>query len=902
VEQLRGSDPPEVGPYRLVARIDEGGMGQVYLGLSAGGRQVAVKVVLPEHAADPEFRQRFRREVEAAMLVGGHYTALVLDADPDAEAPWMATQYIEGPSLETTIRQNGPLSPVQLRALGAALAEGLNAIHQCGLVHRDLKPSNVLMAGDGPRIIDFGVAQADGVTRVTQAGTVVGTPAYMSPEQVDDGDVGPPSDVFSLGGILVYAGTGQRPFGASNVGAVINAILTKPPDLHTLSWPLRDVIAACLAKDPVARPTPTSLMTAFGAIPGPLPLPPLGSSSLPGPRPERTGATVTPTPSPQRTPQSPQPRAFLVRGRLERPRPASLQRPGLQVRPTDDSWWRLAADPAGHWVAAADGDGTIAVWDPATALPTRSWPARAPVRALAASRGDWLGTSGEHGNVQVWDVRTGTVCASIALGDDVTALALDWPGGLLAIGGDDQVRVWDVADPREPVPLTKLSCVARPTALAFDDEGGRVAAGCADGQLRVWEFASSGSDGTTDSQQVQSGPVLAVAWDAAESRWLTLGADAIGPLRAAALSASGHGALIDRSPGRIHVFPLDEPGRLKRMSGTTTTLAGAAFAGPGLLVTGGAEGRLHLWDASRYAMRSLPAPGRPITAVSAAPGQACVAVCDDARRVTVFDVQPGALVKRWSRECPRPAVAVAFSPDGSRLVTAGDAVRVWNVFDGSEVSPLPDSVGRARTLAFDRAGEHLAAAGPDGVVRVWRGKRLRHSLTGHKGGVYAVAFGPDGQLVSAGSDHTIRTWDVATGDEIGYAPELGYHARVLAAHPTDGSFAIGCADGAVRLCTPPRWSDAVVLDGHVQRVMSVCFDAAGRRLATAGLDGTARVWDLARRSADQVLAPGADGWAAAVALADGDFRGQGPAGEFIWQALGLSRHPLPPLLQEDVHG
>src|ERR1700722_1427620 len=287
-------------------------MGQVYLGLSAGGRQVAVKVVLPGHAADPEFRQRFRREVEAAMLVGGHYTALVLDADPDAEAPWMATQYIEGPSLETTIRQNGPLSPGQLRALGAALAEGLDARHKWVLSHRDLKPSNVLMASDGPRIIDFGVAQADGVTRVTQAGTVVGTPAYMSPEQVDDGSVGPPSDVFSLGGILVYAGTGRRPFGASNVGAVINAILTKPPDLHTLSWPLRNVIAACLVKDPVARPTPTSLMTAFGAIPGLLPLPPLGSSSLRGPRPERTGATVTPTPSPQRIPQSPPPRAFLA--------------------------------------------------------------------------------------------------------------------------------------------------------------------------------------------------------------------------------------------------------------------------------------------------------------------------------------------------------------------------------------------------------------------------------------------------------------------------------------------------------------------------------------------------------------------------------------------------------------
>lgn len=903
MEQLKGSDPREVGPYRLVARIDEGGMGQVYLGLSVGGRQVAVKVMLPEHAPDPEFRQRFRREVEAAMRVGGHYTALVVDADPDADAPWMATQYIEGPSLEATVRQNGPLSPGQLRDLGAALAEGLTAIHKCGLVHRDLKPSNVLMASDGPRIIDFGVAQADGVTRVTQAGTVVGTPAYMSPEQVDDGDIGPQSDVFSLGGILVYAATGQRPFGAPNLAAVIHAILTKAPHLRSLSGPLRDIIVACLAKDPAARPTPASLMTAFGAIPGTFPLPSLGAPGLPGARPERTVATVTPTPSPQRPPL-PQLYAFLARGqRLERLRPASPQRPGLQVRPTDGSWWRLAADPAGCWVAAADGDGTIAVWDPGSALPTRSWPARAQVRALAASRDDWLGNCGEDGNVQVWDVRTGTVCASIALADDVTALALDWPGGLLVTGGDDQVlRVWDVADPREPVLLTKLSCTARPTALAFDHEGGRIAAGCADGHLRVWDLTQAGLDGPTDTLQVQSGPVLAVAWDATGSRWLSLGADETGPLRAAAVSATGHGALIDHSHGRIHIFPLDEPARLRRMGGTSTTLAGAAFAGSGLLVTGGSDGRLHVWDARRHAVRSMPSPGRAITAVTATPRSALVAACDDSRRITVFDVVHGALVERWSCDCPKPAAAVVFSPDGSRLASAGDAVRVWKVSDGTEVGPLPDSAARARALAFDQAGEHLAAAGADGVIRVWRGKRLRHALTGHKGGVCAVAFGPDGQLVSAGSDYTIRTWDLATGNESGYASNLGYRARVLAAHPADGSFAIGCADGTVRLCAPPRWSDAVVLDGHVQSVMSVCFDPVGGHLATAGLDGTARVWDLARRSAQQVIVPGPDGWAAAVALEDGDFRGHGPAGEFIWRALGLTRHPLQPLSQEDVHG
>jgi serine/threonine protein kinase len=887
-----------MGPYRLDARIAAGGMGRVYLGVSAGGRRVAVKVMLPEYAGDPEFRQRFKREVEAAMLVGGHYTAHVVAADPDADVPWMATQYIDGLSLETAVQRGGPLSTSEVCGLGAALAEGLASIHRRGLVHRDLKPANILLAADGPRIIDFGVARSAGVTRVTQAGTVIGTPAYMSPEQVDDGDAGPPSDVFSFGGVLVYAAVGQPPFAAPNVPALIHAIATKTPDLRSLPGPLRDIIAACLAKNPRARPTPVSLVTAFGAIA-------TASPDLPGYSGPRAGrhehlqATVTPTPSPGLPAQ---PRSFALPSQpLQRPRPPSPQPSRLQVRPADDSWWQLAADPAGHWIAAADSDGTIAVWDTASALPIRSWPVRTPLCALAAGRDDWLASCGEHGNLQLWDVRTGTAGAALDLGRDVSVLALDWPVGLLVTGGADRVlRVWDVVDPREPVPLTVLPCPAQPTAIALD-AGGRVAAGCADGRLRVWDLRA-GPDVPPEEQQVQSGPVLAVAWDAASNRWLSSGADGTGPLRAAALSAAGYGALIDPGRGRIQVFPLDDPARQRRMTGTSATLTGAALAGPGLLVMGGTDGGLHAWDGGRRVLRSLLSPARAVTAVAAEPRAARVAVCDDSGQVTAFGVTRGALTEFSSWHCPRPAVAMAFSPDGSRLATAGDAVRVWNTSNGTEVTPLPDSAVRARAVAFDRSGEHLAAAGTDGVVRVWQGKRLRHALTGHKGWACAVAFGLGSSLVSAGWDDTVRTWDLVTGSESGYASDLGYRARVLAAHPADGSFAIGCADGTVRLGTPPRWSDAPVLDGHVQSVMSVCFDPDGTYLATAGLDGTARLWNVAQRSAEQVIVPGPDGWAAAVAVDHADFRGHGPAGEFIWTARGLTRCPLPPPAQENIHG
>jgi len=214
MDALRSGDPGRVGGYRLLGRLGAGGMGQVFLGVSPGGRKVAVKLIHQVHGGTAEFRERFAREIEAAQRVGGFHTAPVVDADPHADPPWMVTAYIEGPSLQQAVSQDGPLPPGRLRALGAGLAEGLGAIHARGLVHRDLKPANVILADDGPRIIDFGVARAvDATTGSTSADTVMGTVAYMSPEQVRGGAAGPASDVFALGSVLAFAATGRPPFG-----------------------------------------------------------------------------------------------------------------------------------------------------------------------------------------------------------------------------------------------------------------------------------------------------------------------------------------------------------------------------------------------------------------------------------------------------------------------------------------------------------------------------------------------------------------------------------------------------------------------------------------------------------------------------------------------------------------
>jgi serine/threonine protein kinase len=235
-------------------------MGQVYLAQSPGGRAVAVKVIRPELAAGRGFRERFAREVAAARGVSGMFTAAVVDADPDADLPWMATTYVDGPSLADVVGEHGPLPPDAVLALAAGLAEGLQAIHRAGLVHRDLKPSNVLLAADGPRVIDFGVSWAYQDSRLTDSGLVVGSPGFISPEQALDREVGPASDVFSLGAVLAYAACGQGPFGSGNAQAIMYRLVNEPPDLSVVPDQLRRLVGSCLAKEPGLRPTTAQLL------------------------------------------------------------------------------------------------------------------------------------------------------------------------------------------------------------------------------------------------------------------------------------------------------------------------------------------------------------------------------------------------------------------------------------------------------------------------------------------------------------------------------------------------------------------------------------------------------------------------------------------------------------------
>ncbi|NEB74562.1 serine/threonine protein kinase [Streptomyces sp. SID14478] len=266
IKPLTPFDPARIGPYLLLGRLGAGGMGRVFLARSDSGRTVAVKVVHEEHVSDARFRARFRREIEAAGRVAERFTAPVLDAGPDENPPWVATGYVPGLSLEQVVRWHGPLPTASVHTLADGLLQALKDIHDAGIVHRDLKPSNVMLTVDGTKVIDFGIARAletSVESLLTSTGMVVGSPGFMSPEQVRGQSAGPASDVFTVGCVLTYAATGRLPFGhgASNQHAVMYQIVQDEPDLEGIEDPaLRTLVARCLTKDPEQRPGVDALL------------------------------------------------------------------------------------------------------------------------------------------------------------------------------------------------------------------------------------------------------------------------------------------------------------------------------------------------------------------------------------------------------------------------------------------------------------------------------------------------------------------------------------------------------------------------------------------------------------------------------------------------------------------
>ncbi|OEV03980.1 hypothetical protein AN216_09850 [Streptomyces oceani] len=315
VRSLRPGDPAEIGGRTLLGRLGVGGMGVVYLARSPGGGLSAVKLVRVEHATDPAFRVRFRRETEAAARLSSRWLVPVTDADPEAAVPWLATPFVPGPSLAAAVDDHGPLPEHSVRAMGLRLAEALADVHAAGLVHRDVKPGNILLALDGPRLIDFGIARADGLTALTASGLVIGSPGFLAPEQAQarSATVGPPSDVFSLGCVLAYAVSGRRPFDAGAVAGSLFRTVHEEPDLTGTPASLLPLLRGCLAKDPEQRPDTAAIREALAVGHSPEPEHGWLPTPLPGLIAERTSAVLAlPVPEPPAPETEPGERATEV--------------------------------------------------------------------------------------------------------------------------------------------------------------------------------------------------------------------------------------------------------------------------------------------------------------------------------------------------------------------------------------------------------------------------------------------------------------------------------------------------------------------------------------------------------------------------------------------------------------
>lgn len=743
MQPLEPGDPPQVGTYRLLGRLGAGGMGQVFLGVSRGGRKVAVKVMRADLVADPEFRSRFAREVAIARTVNGFYTAPVVDADPEASPPWMVTAYVPGPSLAGAVAERGPLSEAEVRDLAAALAEGLASIHAGGLVHRDLKPANIILAGDGPRIIDFGIARAVGASTMTAQGTIIGTFTYMSPEQVKGLAANAQSDIFSLGSVLVFAATGHGPFEADSLPAITHRILTQPPDLAGLPEPLRDLVTGCLAKDRAKRLTLDELLTRLAAadtasgvqapahpqtvLAASASAPALTPAAAPAPGAVLAGpawpASAPFAPSPGTAPQPPA-------GGTQPPGAAYPSNPPLSSVLLGTFGWNVAEisfSPDGRLLAGSAANGgawRVFVWDMAT-------------QQLAAAPVDGRGAAprmafSPDGRLLILKETASTRLLSLVTGQFVSLRAgapeQSWkkvrfsPDGRLAATASEvrrvsgfagtQVRLWDCATLQPAAGPFKVDVVAEDTTLAFSPDSCYLFSGHA-GQGFLGNVTGPAPElrklkdlrGTLGRASFSADGCLLAVQRAASNAVSVL--DTAGQVPAAELAC-------DREPVRIEFSP-------------ASPLLAAA------MVSGGSEA-VELWHLSgSAAAQSWPTPftGRPtasrirlagfpqsVSDLRFSPDGTFLAAASRAR---AQDRQ--AFVRLWAVSSTQPGsplsfpgpLRMTFSPDSQFLAVscADQAVRLLSLRTAGQVPVLPGS-----KAVFSPAAQVLATKEPSGV-RLW---------------------------------------------------------------------------------------------------------------------------------------------------------------------------------------
>ena len=758
MEQLKPGDPSRVGNYRLIGRLGEGGMGQVFLGLSPGGRQVAVKIIHPGYASSKQFRERFAREIEAARRVGGFHTASVVDADPGADPPWMVTAFIHGPSLQQAVAEGGPFGLERVCRLGAGLA----AIHACGLVHRDLKPSNVILADDGPRIIDFGIARAAEASPMTTAGMVVGTYSYMSPEQLRGEVAGPASDVFALGCMLAFAATARITFGDDSIVTVVYRITTEPPDLSgvTEEHGFRDLVRDCLSKSPANRPSLATIMERLaetGTAAQAVLADPATDYWQPEPasRPAAEPASWLATEAPPRVAAAepapyPYAAAGLDSGRAGgSPSPEDLYEPTQTMRTGDRTGPGQSAD---QQRTGPDG-------------PKRDQPPGWETGPPTGSGGSGRRSGGGARRTVLIVAAAVVVVVGAVVG---ILLSSSSPKTSHPMAVESSARA--TGHPSVRPSLHPSPGVPNQPELSLHDPGGKnvfgdvfssetvLVTGDSNGSSYVWNLASSGhlitplqdpnSNGingiafnpTSNSYAVADANGNIYLWNASSNKLTATLSNGSRNDNRVAISPDGSMVAVGSSGGSTYLWDVAAG---KPNSTSTSSLHdpggknvyGVAFSPDGtLLAAGDTDGSTYLWNvATGQLTHTFTDPGsKGLYDIAFSPNGTLVAVSDVAGStgdgvVYLWNVATGKLVKSLESFFNSEFADIAFTPNGNFLAagdTSGD-ISFWNVGTGKYLDTLSDPLGKGIIgVAFSPSGDALASTDTAGDAYVWNTKWL----------------------------------------------------------------------------------------------------------------------------------------------------------------------------------
>jgi hypothetical protein len=811
MEPLRPGDPNRVGNYRLIGRLGEGGMGQVFLGLSPGGRQVAVKIIHPGYASGKQFRERFAREIEAARRVGGFHTASVVDADPTADPPWMVTAFIHGASLQQAVAEGGPFSLERVCRLGAGLAEGLAAIHACGLVHRDLKPSNVILADDGPRIIDFGIARAAEASPMTTAGMVVGTYSYMSPEQLRGEVAGPASDVFALGCTLAFAATARVTFGDESIVTVVYRITTEPPDLSGLTEEhgFRQLISECLAKNPADRPGLDTILERLAET---------GSAAEADPAEPAEPTIGHRRPAEYRQPAEPA-------AGYRQPAEPAVSAPDPRTPRSVPDVAAEAAPPA----AAAASSHVAAAEPPPYPYAASAEPPPYPYPAAAPASGPAGFPSG--GGVGLDSGRVGEPSAPDAMYEPTQTMrsgdrTSPGPGSDQQHTGPDLAKgdqrpAWETGPPAGPGGPARGRSRGPGRIVLIVAAAAVVVIGAVVGIL-----LSSGSPKASHPMASQSSP-----------------------------HATGHPS-VHSSPGVPNepMVSLHDPGG--------KNVFGDVFSSETVLATGDSTGSSYLWNvATGKLIATLKDPNsNGVNSIAFNPTSDTYAMADANGNIYLWNASSNKLTATLSNGS-RDDDRVAISPDGSMVAVGsnGGSTYLWDVAGGkansTSTNSFHDPGGKnVYGVAFSPDGNLLAAGDTDGSTYLWNvatGQLTATFKDPGSQGLYDIAFSPNGNLVavsdavSGTSDGVVYLWDVATGKLV-RSLESFYNSEFAdIAFTPDGRFlAAGDTIGNVSFWHVATGKYLATLSDPVGKgIIGVAFSPSGDVLASTDTAGDAYVWD-----------------------------------------------------------